>query len=133
MKFEEILPALRGGKKIKRLIWEKDYLYRDGDYLCSACNNGKEIDFYSSAIFEVDDWEIIEEPKQKVKYYPVLVKWDDEPRLFIDAQESSRFKSTKEAHNYYKDLECNKVGSASVLLFIRLITEIPELIEEREE
>ena len=66
MKFEEVLPALRDGRKIRRRVWlDADYIYiRDGSIVD---NDGDffEIDF---SITLNDDWEIIEEPKYDWDY-----------------------------------------------------------------
>lgn len=50
MKFEEVLPALRDGKKIKRKPWNSD------QYIC--LENGDNLPIYY--VLE-DDWEIVEE------------------------------------------------------------------------
>lgn len=67
MKFEEVLPALRKGEKIKRKIW-----YEDINYI--ILNENKEIISFKWGIYDAlsikdllaDDWEIIKE-KKKVK------------------------------------------------------------------
>ncbi len=67
MKFEEVLPALREGEKIKRKIW-----YEDINYI--ILNENKEIISFKWGIYDAlsikdllaDDWEVIEEPN-KVK------------------------------------------------------------------
>lgn len=119
MKFEETFPALREGKKIKHR--ENFYfIKKEGDRTYLFRN--KECNYYSQ--FDTDhllseDWEIVEEPNPKVKYYPALMRYKDVKYLYLS---SKLFKNEKEA----KDILRND-------LFIRLITEIPELIEEREE
>lgn len=68
MKFEEVLSALREGKKIKRSSWPKNtylYNYRQGTM---NFKDGEEESFYYDLSFFLDnyDWEIVEE-KKKVK------------------------------------------------------------------
>lgn len=68
MKFEEIIPALREGKKVKRSSRGKDtylYNYRQGAF---NFKDGDEERFYYdlSYFLDSDDWEIIKETK-KVK------------------------------------------------------------------
>ncbi len=72
MKFEQVLPALREGKKILLPSWDK------GEYLCIGITNdlvdenGK-----TPASFPIgfDDWEIVEEPKKySVKFWIVARK-----------------------------------------------------------
>ena len=71
MKFEEILPALREGKKIRRKDYTPDYyIYLDND-----CLDGESLKSFlptfsrivdcfslSSKDLLADDWEIVEEP-----------------------------------------------------------------------
>lgn len=118
MRFEEIMGALREGKKVRRKQWSKSlYLYRISEHTYSC-----EYDFELKQKIRFvdilnDDWEIFEEPKKKVKYYPVLVKGENG-----DFYISTSFSSIDEAK-----LAFNSHTP------IRLITEIPELIEERDE
>ena len=67
MKFEEVLPALREGKKIKRKYWGENYIKRDFRFLVGQII-GQDSVIYALTILELeaDDWEIIKEPK-KVK------------------------------------------------------------------
>ena len=70
MKFEEILPALKNGKKIRRKAYPLDY------YICLKDNVLKAfISYFNRLIGEIklmskdllaDDWEIVKE-KKKVK------------------------------------------------------------------
>ena len=66
MKFEEILPALREGKKIIRDCWGKDnYYFLNEDY-CLKTKEGAVATFLTLPAIFSDDWEIVKEPK-KVK------------------------------------------------------------------
>lgn len=58
MKLEEVLPAFREGKAIRRKCWYPER------YLC--LKNMRTI-LSSSVDIDTDDWEIVEPPKQKVK------------------------------------------------------------------
>ena len=68
MKFEEVLPALREGKKITCSIIKNSgcqYIYYfDGTIFCGS--GGGCLYLTDKAIIEIDDWEIVEELK-KVK------------------------------------------------------------------
>lgn len=103
MKFEEILPYIREGRKFRKrhsdLIYDKDSsIALNLKYLLS------------------DEYELV---REKIKYYPALI--EGPPKDFRISQ--GLFKNDKEARD---NLHVN-IG------FVRLITEIPELIEEREE
>jgi hypothetical protein len=118
MKFEQVMPALREGKRMRRKGWDK------GIFTLAAKSYFGEINLaiYVSDILE-DDWEILEEPKKKVKYYPVLFH-DKFNGYYIS---DLKFKSLELANRY-------RNSSSSVdYEVIRLVTEIPELIEERDE
>ena len=66
MKFEEVLPALREGKKIRRKAYPPDY------YICLEGNVVKAFNRLTDGIklmsgdLKTDDWEIVKE-KKKVK------------------------------------------------------------------
>jgi hypothetical protein len=63
MKFEEVLPAFREGKKIRRDAWdEKDYV---------VINGGFEL---SDRSIMANDWEIVPEPKKPKLLAPCLCK-----------------------------------------------------------
>ena len=68
MKFEEVLPALREGKKITCSIIKNSgchYIYYfDGTIFCDS--GGGCLYLTDKAIIEIDDWEVIKEQK-KVK------------------------------------------------------------------
>ena len=82
MRFEEILPAFRDGKKITNEHIKKcgfQYIYyRDGTIFE---NNGGYRHLTDGDIVEIDDWEIVTE-KKKVKLRDLTVeqskKWIDE-------------------------------------------------------
>lgn len=64
MKFEEIIPALRAGKKVKQKHWKDVYLHINSSGLCEL--SGRNVDhtlMYCkiSSLLENDDWEIIED------------------------------------------------------------------------
>jgi len=68
MKFEEILPHLRAGKKVRRKMWKEHIQSID-------------LTDDSRLLFKIDtlkdDWEVIEEPKpkkKKVKLYAYISK-----------------------------------------------------------
>lgn len=66
MKFEEIIPALRAGKKVKQKHWKDVYLHINSFGLCEL--SGRNVDhtlmYYKiSSLLENDDWEIIDEKK----------------------------------------------------------------------
>ena len=65
MKFEEVLPALREGKKIRRKIWgrERSFIVIKDDSLVD--NLGRDVAIYTYGLKAID-WEIVEE-KKKVK------------------------------------------------------------------
>ena len=65
MKFEEVLPALREGKRIKRNTWPcYKYCYVKDNHIVNQ--NGELYVFGVEADILQDDWEIVKEPK-KVK------------------------------------------------------------------
>lgn len=62
MKFEEVLPAFRAGKKIRREVWyEKHFIYREG--LSVYREDGVNYCFMDCGQLLCDDWEIVEEPE----------------------------------------------------------------------
>lgn len=70
MKFEEIIPALRAGKKVKQKQWKDVYLDINSFGLCEL--SGRNADhtlLYCkiSSLLEKDDWEIVAKEKKKVK------------------------------------------------------------------
>lgn len=122
-KFEEVLPALREGKKIRRKCFAENYFLDKNDCIIDIFETFEEL-------LEHDDWEIVEEPKQKVKYYPALVTHED--CLHYELIYNMTFKDEKDAIKYFTyDSRTSDVYDP--YKFIRLITEIPELIKEHEE
>ena len=66
MKFEEILPALRAGKKVTSYSIDCEYIYyspEDGELYT---DKGCKITLLTSYVMKLDDWEIVKE-KKKVK------------------------------------------------------------------
>lgn len=66
MKFEEILPALRAGKKVMSYRIDCEYIYyspEDGELYT---DKGCKITLLTSYVMKLDDWEIVKE-KKKVK------------------------------------------------------------------
>jgi hypothetical protein len=123
-KFEDVFPALREGKKIRRrdypsrryLEATNNFIYLKDSYETSL----KQLYSFENEIF-MQDWEIYEEPKQKVPYYPVLYKFFD------------KIKISDEDERYQNDLHFFRTRKNEKFEFIRLITEIPELIDWRDE
>ena len=81
MRFEEVLPALREGKKIIRDCWGKDnYYFLNEDY-CLETKEGAVATFLTLPAIFSDDWEIVKE-KKKVKLRDLTAeqvkKWIDE-------------------------------------------------------
>lgn len=63
MKFEEVLPAFRDGKEVRRASWaNKDFTLSFDDL-----DNSYPHSLYFNDIF-ADDWEIIEEPEPDWEY-----------------------------------------------------------------
>ena len=82
MKFEEVLPALREGKKIRRNNWCKDgyiYINSNGEF---ENQSGKHPAIILNRLddLEADNWEIVKE-KKKIKLRDLTVeryiKWKD--------------------------------------------------------
>ena len=76
MKFEEVLPALRRGKKARRKNWSSAQHIRvsfnSSDYLVNQDGIT-----YSDSIM-LDNWEIVEEPR-KVTYVGYVLERPDHP------------------------------------------------------
>ncbi len=91
MKFEEVLPALREGKKVRRKSWAaRDYIVGGSSYELSACS------------LMADDWEVYEEPKKPRLLAPAFVKWEksDHPELTAELYESEEV-ARKEVGKYF--------------------------------
>lgn len=68
MKFEDVLPALRAGKKIRKRTWCKDtYIYIDS-YGKFKTQSGRHYEISLDSLYdlELNSWEIVKE-KKKVK------------------------------------------------------------------
>ena len=64
MKFEEVLPALREGKKIRLKEWKEiEYIYKPKKETELRAEDYKAVDLSWEDFFS-DNWEIIEEPKK---------------------------------------------------------------------
>ena len=62
MRFEEVLPALREGKKIRKRYWCKDnyvYINSNGEFV-NQDNKPFAIFLYTLSNLEDDSWEIID-------------------------------------------------------------------------
>jgi hypothetical protein len=70
MKFEEVLPALRAGKKIRPSAWNDNAcIFRKDDTLYFEDGNYCHEKFLCRAIFDESiDWEIVKEPKHYADY-----------------------------------------------------------------
>ena len=96
MKFEEVLPALREGKKVRRKSWrEGEYLKIDGEYLerkdCALLERKLFTDFSLTELL-ANDWEICEEPlltEEEKKFIKNILSYvNDETitRIYFDYQ-----------------------------------------------
>ncbi len=63
MKFEEVLPALREGKRVKRKSWDT------GAFITSASSGN-----IAAKSLMADDWEVYEEPKKPRLLAPALFR-----------------------------------------------------------
>ena len=61
MKFEEVLPALRKGQKVKRKCWHSNQYLMKNEMLYVTTNNLMSI-FFGDILLD-EDWEIVDEPK----------------------------------------------------------------------
>jgi hypothetical protein len=71
MKFEEVLPAFRCGKKIRSKTKAHlfDYLVLDSEGLVIDCSGFRSSETYVDCILrDLDDWEIVKETKHMAKY-----------------------------------------------------------------
>ncbi len=137
MKFEEILPALRKGKKIRRKDYTPDYyIYLDND-----CLDGESLKSFlptfsrivdcfslSSKDLLADDWEIVEEPlltEEEKKFIKNILDFiNDETTEYIylsyvegmnayilyfeDILPLARYKFISHKVNLFKNLELNR-------------------------
>ena len=79
MRFEEILPALSAGKKIRRTKWKEDVCISiaiEGDCDHYVRYNFGSVFNFNKSDFESDDWEVVKETK-KVKLRDLTeVQWE---------------------------------------------------------
>ena len=77
MKFEEVLPALREGKKVTSTLVEGincKYMYyspEDGQFYT---DKGSQIYLFSDEFMTIDDWEIVKEIKKPKKVIKVKLR-----------------------------------------------------------
>lgn len=73
MLFEQVLPALRAGKKVRRDVWADDLwmIEKNGTYVDSL-NTEVELSAYA---INCDGWKIVPEPK-RVADYLVRSEWE---------------------------------------------------------
>ena len=80
MKFEEVLPALKAGKKIRRRTWCKDTYIYINSYGKFETQSGRHYDIIINGLYDLkhDGWEIVKE-KKKIKIRDLneeqYVKW----------------------------------------------------------
>lgn len=102
MKFEEVLPALRNGKKIRRTGWlDADYIYIRNGSIVDNDGDSFEIDL---SITLNDDWEIVDEPKWTDEK---IVEWHKKtfPDCTYDQQVCKLFDEMEE---YYSEYDYDK-------------------------
>lgn len=64
MKFEEVLSALKEGKKIRKTWWDKDHYIAEGSVTRIKWHDGRDYSF-STIDFEDNCWEIVPDPAPK--------------------------------------------------------------------
>ena len=102
MKFEEVLPALRNGKKIRIKGWfEDEYIYQEGEELFDEAGFSCSPDL-AYALY--DDWEIVDEPKWTDEK---IVEWHKKtfPDCTYDQQVCKLFDEMEE---YYSEYDYDK-------------------------
>ena len=110
-RFEEVLPALRDGKKIRRSSWDASSKYIiasvDGDrsFIMECFHDVGNITYPSMIASELftDDWEIVPEPNRVADY---LVPMPAEPFLKDGFPVVLKYHSTnsvKPCDTYYRD------------------------------
>lgn len=115
MKFEEVLPYYRDGEEIEYYNTHEDkWMMLPG---IGSCNGALQISFLMYGDFRI--------VKKKIKYYPALVRDNVLEGDYLSYLGKNKYKNESEA---LKDIE-----RGERYYFVRLITEIPELIEERDE
>lgn len=125
MKLEEVLPGMRQGRNIRRKAWIEDAKYPvfrhlgfsiDLDEVCIIDIDDKTYPLCEKDFF-ADDWEFI---TKKVKKYPALIFVKNIMRVTTS---DMCFRTIEDAQQALK-------GYADV---IRLVTNVPDLIEYDEE
>ena len=87
MKFEEILPALREGKKVRRGCWHQDI---------SSIENTNSFRVAMHDLIQ-QDWEIIEEPKKhEVKFWVNVYEYHS-PEIFSSRKDADNFLDNTDA------------------------------------
>lgn len=101
MKFEEVLPAFREGKKIRRSLWPKDeYIYGENG---NVFDERGDIFDLILVIILCDDWEVVEESEQTYDWDYIIKNkclcrfWD------IDSEEILSYK-----FRYLKEVDSRK-------------------------
>lgn len=98
MKFEEVLPALREGKKIRIKGWEEiQYIYKPKNENDLRAEDYKAVNLSWKDFFS-DNWEIIKEPK-KVKLRDLT---SEDLKKYCDSLTSCR-------HCIFKRVSCTKI------------------------
>jgi hypothetical protein len=68
MTFEQILPALKQGKRVRRKLWEKEnYIYAVQDIWCLFDEKGYALSTMNPTGIFADDWEVCGEENQTDK------------------------------------------------------------------
>ena len=115
MKFEEVLPALRKGKKIRRKSWKpEEYIIlitNDPEYGAYITNEKRGKQLYLINLFWIhdDDWEIVPEPKKFEAW--VNLYSDGGIIAFRSQDEAAKFRSRGKLENgeYDYPIECRKI------------------------
>jgi hypothetical protein len=105
VKFEEVLPAFRKGRKIRRKGWHEKSVFDTASFIYSG-------DFLK------EDWETV---KEKVPHYHGLIKIQTNKLIVTDRTYKSIEDIEQDFNNH--GIKCE---------VLRLLTDIPELIEYRE-
>ncbi len=116
MKFEEVIQALRDGKKIRRLNWI------NGDYIKSnngsiEDEDGEDYDLVNGILY--DNWEIL---KEKVKKYQVLFRTSI-TRIMDTPEEYKKIKLSSEKYTSLEDFNDKNLFRIAIKL-------VPETEEE---
>lgn len=98
MKFEEILPALRNGKKVRRESWHRaDSITYEWDNDLSLCKDMPHGGYFNYHLpledLNADDWEIKDEnwkPKSKGRMHDIMEEIECDPEIAKEAEENVR-------------------------------------------